>query len=302
MDEPVLERIVDFGAPFDLARSLRPWAAGLYDPCGRVQQDRVVRATRTVDGPATIAVEAQGADDVVRVRAWGPGAASLIARAEVLLGCDDRPETFVPHHPIVAKIWADHPGLRLTRAPSLFETLVMTVLEQRVTTREAMRSWTKLVRRFAEPAPGPWSLLLPPPAHELARMPYYAYHPLGVEARRAETIRNLALRVRRVEPLRDAPLAEARAKLASLPGIGPWTIELAAGNVLGDPDALPIGDYHLPNEVAWLLEREPRANDARMVALLEPFRGHRYRVVQLVHLSGNTAPRYGPRRSGGLPP
>jgi 3-methyladenine DNA glycosylase/8-oxoguanine DNA glycosylase len=292
------ERLVELFAPFDLARSLRPWASGMHDPVARVEPNRVVRATRTPYGTATIAVEALERRDAVRVRAWGDGAAHLVERAPLLLGQDDRPETFVAHHRVIERMWADHPGLRITRAPSLFETLVATVLGQRVTTGEALRSWSHLVRRFGEPAPGPFDLFVPPRPEALAELGSHAYHPFGVEARRAETIRRLARRVRRVEELATRPLDEALAKLASFPGVGPWTLGIAAGVALGDADAVPVGDFHLPNEVAWLLAREPRADDARMLELLEPYRGHRFRIIRLVHMSGASAPRYGPRRGG----
>jgi 3-methyladenine DNA glycosylase/8-oxoguanine DNA glycosylase len=63
----------------------------------------------------------------------------------------------------------------------------------------------------------------------------------------------------------------------------------------GDPDAISIGDYHIPNLVAWALAGEPRADDARMLELLEPYRGQRGRVQRLLEVSGLRAPRYGPR-------
>jgi 3-methyladenine DNA glycosylase/8-oxoguanine DNA glycosylase len=63
----------------------------------------------------------------------------------------------------------------------------------------------------------------------------------------------------------------------------------------GDPDAISVGDYHLPNVVAWALAREPRADDARMLELLEPYRGQRGRVQRLLEVSGIWPPKYGPR-------
>ena len=64
-----------------------------------------------------------------------------------------------------------------------------------------------------------------------------------------------------------------------------------------DPDAVPTGDYGLPHTVAWNLAREPRGSDARMLELLEPFRGHRYRAIRLLLKGGVRAPRRGPRRA-----
>jgi 3-methyladenine DNA glycosylase/8-oxoguanine DNA glycosylase len=63
----------------------------------------------------------------------------------------------------------------------------------------------------------------------------------------------------------------------------------------GDPDAVSVGDYHIPNLVAWALAGEPRGDDARMLSLLEPYRGQRGRVQRLLEVSGIRAPRYGPR-------
>jgi hypothetical protein len=47
--------------------------------------------------------------------------------------------------------------------------------------------------------------------------------------------------------------------------------------------------------VAWALAGEPRADDARMLELLEPYRGQRGRVQRYLEVGRITAPRYGPR-------
>src|SRR5207247_7586161 len=64
---------------------------------------------------------------------------------------------------------------------------------------------------------------------------------------------------------------------------------------LGDSDAVSLGDYHLPHQVAWALAGEPRGTEARMLELLAPYRGHRARVIRLLTLGGIQAPRFGPR-------
>jgi hypothetical protein len=56
-----------------------------------------------------------------------------------------------------------------------------------------------------------------------------------------------------------------------------------------------IGDFHTPHLVSWLLAGEPRGTDARMLELLEPYRGQRARVVRLLELSGHRPPAFGPR-------
>jgi 3-methyladenine DNA glycosylase/8-oxoguanine DNA glycosylase len=80
-----------------------------------------------------------------------------------------------------------------------------------------------------------------------------------------------------------------------VPGIGPWTLAEVTRVAFGDPDAISVGDYHVPNLVAWALAGEPRADDARMLELLEPYRGQRGRIQRLLEASGLGPPRRGPR-------
>jgi hypothetical protein len=51
----------------------------------------------------------------------------------------------------------------------------------------------------------------------------------------------------------------------------------------------------VPNTVTWTLAGEPRGTDARMLELLEPYRGQRGRVQLLLEASHIAPPAYGPR-------
>ena len=93
----------------------------------------------------------------------------------------------------------------------------------------------------------------------------------------------------------DNPEAVGR-RLQHIRGIGPWTAAMVTAVAMGDADAVPVGDFHIPNTVAWTLAGEPRATDDRMLELLEPFRGHRWRVIRLAKGAGG-APKYGPKLS-----
>ena len=66
---------------------------------------------------------------------------------------------------------------------------------------------------------------------------------------------------------------------------------------MGDADAVPFGDYHVAHDVgSALLGR--RIDDAEMAEVLEPWRGHRFRVVRLIQLSPFAhTERRGPRLS-----
>ena len=113
--------------------------------------------------------------------------------------------------------------------------------------------------------------------------------------RRANVIRGIAARAERIERAQDMPNPDARRFLTAFPGIGAWTAAEVAIIALGDADAVSLGDFHMPNTIAWALAGEPRGTDERMLELLAPFEGHRGRVIRLIEAAGFIAPRYGPR-------
>lgn len=84
-------------------------------------------------------------------------------------------------------------------------------------------------------------------------------------------------------------------RLMAVTGIGEWSAGTVMGAAWGDKDAVPIGDYHIRNDVAWVLTGRDRGTDDEMLTLLEPFRPERRRLVVAIKLEGVHAPRYGPR-------
>ena len=298
MVESAIERSIELEGPLDRVLTLRPLYRGRADPTMRLGPRTAVRATRTAAGPATLELR-QVAPDRVAAAAWGPGAEAALQAAPRLLGLDDRAAGFEPdRHPVVAQLARRLRGLRIGRSEAVFEALLPAILEQKVTGGEAFRSYRGLILRFGEPAPGPHGargLRLQPAPETLAGLPYYGFHPYGVEARRAGVIRRLARDARRLEALLNSPSDAAARRLEAYPGIGPWTTAEVTLRAFGDPDAVSVGDFHLPNLVAYALAGEPRADDARMLELLEPWRGHRARVIRLLESSGLGAPRFGPR-------
>ena len=282
-------------------RSLRTTLAwyryGAGDPTTVLAPGTFVRATVTPDGPGTVAVR-WGADEVPpSIEAWGPGAEWLAARVPAMTGALDE----VPELPDVAAVVTRaarvHAGLRLGASGDLYHELLPTILAQRITGGEAVRQWRRLCLALGEPAPGPVpGLTLPPTPGTLARRPAWWFHPLGIETKRARALSEVARHADRLWSWADLAPAEAGARLSLLPGVGPWTVGSVLGPALGDPDAVAVGDYHLPNLVAWNLAGEARADDERMLALLRPFAGQRNRVLRLLTLAGRPAPKFGPRQ------
>jgi len=146
-----------------------------------------------------------------------------------------------------------------------------------------------------EVAPGPLGLRLPPPPETLAGLPYWAFHPLGVERRRADTIRAAATVAPQLEAISRLTPEEGKRRLLSLPGVGEWTAAETMRLALGDPDAVSVGDFHLPRLICGALANETSATDERMLELLEPYRGQRARVALLIEHGSPHRPRRAPR-------
>ena len=247
---------------------------------------------RTPDGAATARFSGGGHE--VRVDAWGAGAGWVAEHAPDLAGVCDSLDGFAPEDPYVADLARRNAGLRVARSLSVNPLVVATVIGQRVTGIQAARSWASIVRRFGERAPGPDGLMLPPSPERLAALPYYRLHPSGIEQSRADTIRRASIVADTLERAVTVP-SVLDARLRSIPGIGPWTSALVSASAAGDPDAVPVGDLHLPGIICYSLTGDPSGGDERMLELLAPYAGHRGRVIRLLEAAGVSAPRFGPR-------
>ncbi|QGN50002.1 DNA-3-methyladenine glycosylase 2 family protein [Micromonospora sp. WMMC415] len=292
--EPSARRVLRPPAGYRLAASVRSLTFSPYDPCARVAAGTFWWATRSPAGPATLALRPVAGD--LLAEGYGPGADWVVERADAVAGLRDDLSGFAElaaAHPVVAELAARHRGLRMPATSQVFPRLLRAVFEQKVTGKEAYRAYAATVRHFRAAAPGPVALLLPPEPAAVAATPYWVFHPFGVEQRRADTLRRAAAVADRLERCADS--AEATRRLTAVAGIGPWTAAEVVRVAYGDPDAVSVGDYHVPNTVAWALAGEARGDDARMLALLEPFRGHRGRVCVLLEAAGIQAPKFGPR-------
>ena len=301
----MIERTVRPLLPVDLRLTLFPVRRGGLDPTTRFEPGGVWRATRTPAGPATTHVRVAPAEGTATMRAWGPGAEWALDAFPNLIGAGDDEGGFEPGAGVVGDLHRRLRGLRIGRTGAVMEALVPSILEQRVVGLEARRSYAWLVRALGEPAPGPErpsergprpaGLFVPPPAKVLAATPTWVFHRANVERTRADTIRRACTYAARLEETVAMAPGDARRRLTALPGIGAWTAAEVALVALGDADAVSVGDYHLPSQVSWALAGEPRGDDARMLELLEPWRGHRGRVLRLLAAGAEGAPRYGPR-------
>ncbi len=285
------QRRIRFDQPFDVGVSLR-----------NVTPHHLIRTGSSARGWWTgrneaglVSLQVVVGGGWIEATAWGPGADDTLERLGALCGIDDDPERFRPPPGVVADLHRRFPGLRLGKTGQVFAALLPVILAQKVTGVAAGRSYAAIAAAYGDPAPGPVDGWIAPDAAVVAGLTPEELHRFGVERKRAGTVIEAGRRARRLEEATGMDRDAAWRRLTAVRGIGLWTAGHVMAFAVGDPDAVPVGDYHLPNLVSWVLAGEARGDDDRMLELLEPYRPHRRRTLALLRLSGAHAPRYGPR-------
>lgn len=278
-----------------LRAQLGVFRRGPADPTSHWGADgSVARASQTLEGPGTVHLRCRADGSVVEARAWGPGAAWLLESVPALLGDGDDTSGFVAHHEPVAEAWRRFSHWRVPRSGLVFDALAPAIIEQKVTGQEALSGYRRLVRRFGEPAPGPFGLLAPPTPSGWAAIPSWSWLQASVDGARSRTLVRAAGHAGRLEEGANLSAGEGKRRMRALPGIGIWTSAEVAQRALGDADAVSFGDFHVAKDIGWALTGKP-VDDDGLAELLEPYAGHRYRVQHLLGLAGYRRPRFAAR-------
>ncbi|WP_347351714.1 DNA-3-methyladenine glycosylase 2 family protein [Intrasporangium sp.] len=284
------------GRPVHLAAQLAAFRRGSGDPTSWTGGGAFARAVQTPDGAGVLHLVVRPGCATVECRAWGAGAEWLLDSVPDLLGAGDDPSGFRARHAVVGEAWRRYPGYRVPRSRLVLDALVPAIIEQKVTGQEAFAGYRRLVRRFGERAPGPFGdrLVVPPTASGWASIPSWEFLQAQVDPARSRAVVAAARVAGRLEQVVDLAPVPARRRLRALPGVGVWTAAEVAQRALGDPDAVSFGDFHVAKDIGWALTGRP-VDDAGLARLLEPYRGHRFRVQALLVLAGHRRPRRGPR-------
>ena len=281
--------------PCPLGPVLRQQRHGGGDPTYRIVGDTHWRGIRTPTGPATLAVRSRAGE--VLGEAWGPGAEWALDSLPGLLGADDDASGFEPRHPVLVEAWRRHGDWRRGRSGLVMESLVPAIIEQKVTGQEAFAGFRMLVQRYGESAPGPVQelrLRVQPDPGTLRTIPSWEWLRMHVDPSRSRTLVTAARVAESLERTVGLPSDEVDRRLRSLPGIGVWTSAEVRQRSHGDADAVSFGDYHVAKDVGWVLTGS-EFDDDQLATYLEPWRGHRGRVPDLLALARLHRPRHGAR-------
>ncbi len=289
--QPVSTLLAADGRPggWDVARVALTDSPGPGAVAVRPRRGVVRRLEPGSAGP--VVLEARSRSGEITCEVWGPAAtpadevAGHLAAAVAWAGCDDDLSGYtacVDAHPVVAELHQRLGTHRLSHLPRVGEAFGRSVLGQLVQGIEARRSTRQIAALLGTPGPG--GLWTWPSALTIGQTHAAALRPCGVSLKMAQALHGGAVDDARLARL-VGDWSRLDARLRALPGVGAWT----SGEtrvLVGDADAVSIGDYHLPSVVGTALTGEERVRtdwtDAEMLDLLAPFTGHRGRVIRLV--------------------
>lgn len=187
--------------------------------------------------------------------------------------------------PVLARLVAARPGLRVPGAWDGFELAVRAILGQQITVAAARQLAAKLVAAYGAPLADPDGGLAAtfPRPERLAGADLAS---LGMPRARAASLSALAAAAasdpRLFHP--DQDLDAAVARLRALPGIGEWTAQYVAMRALREPDAFPAADVGLLRAMAGADGTRP--TPAALLARAEAWRPWRAYAAQHLWTSG----------------
>jgi AraC family transcriptional regulator of adaptative response / DNA-3-methyladenine glycosylase II len=229
------------------------------------------RALALPGGPATLAVrpdpDGAGLVCVVRLARLSDVAAAVarIRRAFDLDADSTAIDAALSADPALAPLVRAVPGIRIAGSFDPEEALFRTLIGQQISVAAAR---TVLGRLVADLGEGGF-----PSATTIAER--------GREALRGPQSRVSAI-VGVAEAIADGrlgldvsmPVAEFRAALLALPGVGPWTADYLALRVLGSPDILPVDDLVIRQSAAALGIADSRRGLVDAGARWSPWRSY----------------------------
>ncbi|QAX86532.1 3-methyladenine DNA glycosylase 2 [Pseudomonas sp. DTU12.3] len=275
---------LEYQPPYD-------WAAML----GFLAARAVVGMESVVDGVYSRSIGLKGvhgtvsiwqeAGDALQVELDFPDPAALpeiVARLRRMFDLDADLALMQAHlanDPLLTRLIAESPGLRIPGAWDGLELAFRAVLGQQITVVAAIRLAGKLVAQYGAPlestVPGLTHVF--PETHVLAVADLAA---LGMPKSRGRTLSGVAQALLEEPSLFEPNREDGVARLLALHGIGEWTAQYIALRQLRDMDGFPHGDVGLLRALEVLEGQRPTARELAVRAeVWRPYRGYAAQVL-----------------------
>lgn len=257
-----IELSLRYRPPYDWDGVLEFFQRHAVPGIDRVDGNRYSRALPVAGGVGTVSLTSVPGRNALKLRLELPAGTPLlplVAQARRVCDLDANPAAIaavLEQDTLLRPLLRQRPGIRCPGYWTPEEAALRAVVGQQVSTVGARRTLAKIAAACATDAglfPRPEALQAPVDQR------------LPMPARRRETLRSLG----RLCASSDGLTPEG---LASLKGVGPWTLAMTQLRGWGDPDAFPAGDLGLVK--AWKALATDGASLTDHADLWQPFRGY----------------------------
>jgi len=245
-----------------------PWPCRLPGPAGDGLLRRhagVLERLVHIGGEPVVVRAASTGDREAVIGAWARCTAAAregVERMRFALGLDDDLRPFHERFrwdPLIGALLRRDPGRRVARRPEPFEALAWAVCEQLIESGRAREIQRRLVAKLGRRCPASGLRDAPTPA-AIAAAGAARLEACGLSPSRALTLVRSSVEVARGRvDLRCPEPERGWARLRTLRGIGPWTVEMLALHGQGRLDQVPAGDLGLLKALGYARTGDPRA-------------------------------------------
>ena len=152
--------------------------------------------------------------------------------------------------------------------PAIFQSLVLTILEQQVSLASAYAAFKKLKAKTGFVTPKKILAL----SDEDLKACYFSRQKIIYVRALAAAIASKKINLKKLSMLNDEAI---RTTLKAIKGIGDWTVDVYLMHALQRSDLFPLGDIALVNSLKEVKELHARVTKEEMLAIAESWRPYR---------------------------
>jgi len=152
--------------------------------------------------------------------------------------------------------------------PAIFQSLILTILEQQVSLASAYAAFKKLKAKIGFVTPKKILAL----NDEELRACYFSRQKIVYARALANAIISKQINLKKLSVSTDE---EIRTTLKQIKGIGDWTVDVYLMHALQRSDLFPLGDIALVNSLKEVKQLHPKASKEEMLAIAESWRPYR---------------------------
>jgi len=154
------------------------------------------------------------------------------------------------------------------RRPAIFQTLILTILEQQVSLASAYAAFKQLKKKTGFVTP---KKILALSDAELKEC-YFSRQKIIYAKALANAVVTKKINLRKLANSTDE---EIRTTLKQIKGIGDWTVDVCLMHALQRSDLFPLGDIALVNSLKEVKQLHPGISKEEMLAIAESWRPYR---------------------------